>query len=179
MANDTVYKNIIYVGDTADKDPYRFYEFVSESEGIRSWKLDIRLVAYVKEIKRQTLDYMVYLFRKMYRDVFDHNEYKEDFLDIPHACVDEMTQLINNIYTVIEFKKLAHTVARCVQTNCEYTPDISVDQFDRVRDSTVAKREFHSYTHEPGYIKDIMSQLFDSLDKEIDLMKKWNQTVIV
>ena len=77
------FSNVIYVAlpKSTKEDPYSFYRLDNvNSNNKRQWKLDWRLEDISLSLSSSLLNFMIVTFRKIYKDVFLDNDYRDNYI---------------------------------------------------------------------------------------------------
>jgi hypothetical protein len=160
------FHSIIYLNydKSSKEDPYTFYTLDECEQDRRLWKMDCRLENVAVNIGETLLTFCEDLFRRIYYNIFNDNEYRENFLQYSQTTICDCKQLLNTIFILCNSKKLRNLCKEIVCNFCTYTPSTR-DKFDTVKDDrfqkNMLKKEYFSNEHK--FV--IMSRLFDNIDE--------------
>jgi hypothetical protein len=168
--------NIVYVNysKSTKDDPYTFY-VLKKVDKSRSWIMDCRLENFSLCLVSNVLPYCVDLFRKIYKDVFEDNIYREGYMNKLNETKDECDQLLSNIITLSKPMEMCKLIQNIVLTNCEITPS-EIDKFDFYGDDKIQQKKFQKHFTEQikeNSIDTILS-LFDNITDD-DAIKLLNE----
>ena len=164
LFNKYGFNNIIYVPikSSTDDDPFSFY-VLDKVDKKRYWKMDCRLeqliIAFIDNIK----PYLIKLFRKFYYDVFNDNDYRSNYSNLSPITENECQQILQNIYTINNFKEFSLLLRNIVKNNATYYPTEN-DKFNMYSNDMVQKKRFN--IKEPVDNTEVLKLLFDNMTNE-------------
>jgi hypothetical protein len=162
----SIFSNLIYLpSEKSDiKDPHSFYFLEREEKGKKFWKMDCRLEEISFEFADEILIYLVSLFRRIYYDIFQDNEYRPDFLTHSMVTKTECKQIILNIIFLCNKFQFCKFLQNIIIEKCSYSS--SVDKFNLFADDKMQKRTF--VTHREKSKENFNLQAEDSLGSLFD-----------
>lgn len=172
LINPYGFQTIVYtqMGSSSDEDPFSFYLLKKIENGRRYWSVDYRLEEFSTDIANIVKTHSVFLFRKIYFDVFKDNMFRENWKDVCVALSQDCLQLWMNIQDVIHHKKFTKFLQGMIRENATIIPTEN-DKFDLQTDDKLHKQAFSSYTDKEDEENRIaISTLFDNIKhEEIDM----------
>lgn len=166
LRKNKVFSNIIYVSlpKSNSEDPYSFYRLDSiNNNNKRQWKLDWRLEDLSLSLSTNLLNFMVTMFRKIYKDIFLDNDYRENYVSYSQITSCDLEQLVQNIITVTNQKQFCINLQTIIIENCTYTQTEN-DKFNLIGDDTLQKKNFHDLENKGD--ENIFTLLFDNVSEE-------------
>ena len=166
LCKNKVFSNIIYVSlpKSSNEDPYSFYRLDSiNNNNKRQWKLDWRLEDLSLSLSTNLLNFMITMFRKIYKDIFLDNDYRENYISYSQITSCDLEQLVQNIITVTNRKQFCINLQTIIIENCTYT-QMENDKFNLIGDDTLQKKNFHELENKGD--EDIFTLLFDNVSEE-------------
>jgi hypothetical protein len=167
------FPNIIYLpNEKSDiKDPHSFYLLEREEKDKKFWKMECRLEDISFDFAEDILIYLVNLFRRIYYDIFQDNDYRVDFLTQNMVTKVECKQIILNIIFLCNKFQFCKFLQNLVIENCSYI-STSNDKFNLFADDKIQKRAFvtHREKSKEKYLSELefkLGSLFDNSDPEI------------
>ena len=154
--------NIVYLQlpkNTKD-DPYSFYILERVIKEKRYWKMDCRLEDLSSNLISNILPIMIGMFRKLYKDVFGDNDFRNDFSSKCQITECDCEQLLQNIILVSQPKIFYNLVREMVVSKATYIPTEN-DKFNLYGDDSLQRKRFHE--KEDADLVDIIKQLFDDI----------------
>ena len=164
------FSNVIYVSlpKSTKEDPYSFYRLDNiNSNNKRQWKLDWRLEDLSLSLSNSLLNFMVVTFRKIYKDVFLDNDYRENYVSHLQITECDLEQLLQNIITVSNQKQFCISLQKIIMENCTYTQTEN-DKFNLIGDDTLQRKKFHDMENKGD--ETIFTLLFDNITKEKSIL---------
>lgn len=153
------FKNISYVQVSQSSD-YAFYT-LDKFDGIkRCWVIDCRLEKLSLKLKDAIQNCCINFFRILYKSVFGHNNFIENYKTKLGVLEFDCAQLLNNIFFVIDFIDMNSRFREIVKTHCTLKPT-QADKFDNYKDDEIQARNFKQYKTQ---ILDPIKLLFDDID---------------
>ena len=159
------FNNIIYLPlpKNTEHDPYSFYTLESVKDKKRCWKMDCRLEDLSSNIIANILPYIISMFRKIYKDVFNDNEFRKDFLKRSQITECECEQLLQNIQLLSHQQEFSKYLRKWVKTISTFTPSEN-DKFNICSDDSLQRKRFAD--KEDIDMLDVIKQLFDGISSE-------------
>jgi hypothetical protein len=154
--------NVVYLQlpkNTKD-DPYSFYILERVTKEKRYWKMDCRLEDLSSNLISSILPIMVGMFRKLYKDVFGDNDFRNDFSSKCQITECDCEQLLQNIILISKPKEFYNLVREMVVNKATYIPTEN-DKFNLYGDDSLQRKRFHD--KEDVDLVDIIKQLFDDI----------------
>ena len=154
--------NIVYLQlpkNTKD-DPYSFYILERVTKEKRYWKMDCRLEDVSSNLIANILPIMMGMFRKLYKDVFGDNDFRNDFSSKCQITECDCEQLLQNIILISQPKEFYNLVRDMVVSKATYIPTEN-DKFNLYGDDSLQRKRFHD--KEDVDLVDIIKQLFDDI----------------
>ena len=157
--------NLIYLPlpKNTEHDPYSFYTLESVKDKKRNWQMDCRLEEISTNIIANILPYIISMFRKIYKDVFNDNEFRKDFLKRSQITECECEQLLQNIHLLSHPQEFSKQLRKWVKTISTFTPSEN-DKFNICSDDSLQRKRFAE--KEDIDMVDIIKQLFDGISSE-------------
>lgn len=166
LCKNKVFSNIIYVSlpKSSSEDPYSFYRLDSiNNNNKRQWKLDWRLEDLSLSLSTNLLNFMITMFKKIYKDIFLDNDYRENYVSYSQITSCDLEQLVQNIITLTNRKQFCINLQTIIIENCTYTQTEN-DKFNLIGDDTLQKKNFHDLENKGD--EDIFTLLFDNVSEE-------------
>lgn len=160
------FSNVIYVAlpKSTKEDPYSFYRLDNvNSNNKRQWRLDWRLEDISLSLSSSLLNFMIVTFRKIYKDVFLDNDYRDNYISHLQITECDLEQLLQNIIIVSNQKQFCINLQQIVIENCTYTQTQN-DKFNLIGDDTLQRKKFHDMENKAD--ETIFSLLFDNITEE-------------
>jgi len=154
--------NVVYLQlpkNTKD-DPYSFYILERVTKEKRYWKMDCRLEDLSSNLISSILPIMIGMFRKLYKDVFGDNDFRNDFSSKCQITECDCEQLLQNIILISKPKEFYNLVREMVVSKATYIPTEN-DKFNLYGDDSLQRKRFHD--KEDVDLVDIIKQLFDDI----------------
>lgn len=160
--------NIVYVSlDKSDKnDPYSFYTLEKVVNKVRNWKLELRLEDISNDISNIVRNYCIFLFRKIYKDVFNDNVYRDKYKMHSQILQTDCTQLLANLSKLIFPSLFRNTVKRLVMENATIQPTADFDKFYLTSDDITQKKRLKQEIETDKESIIIAEQLFDTISSK-------------
>ena len=154
--------NVVYLQlpkNTKD-DPYSFYILERVIKEKRYWKMDCRLEDLSSNLISSILPIMIGMFRKLYKDVFGDNDFRNDYSSKCQITECDCEQLLQNIILISKPKEFYNLVRGMVVSKATYIPTEN-DKFNLYGDDSLQRKRFHD--KEDVDLVDIIKQLFDDI----------------
>jgi len=169
LFNNYGFYNLIFLplDKNSDDDPYSFYLLEKSFNEKRYWKMDCRLEDFSSNIVANILPYFISMFRKIYNDVFNDNEFRSDFTKRSQITELDCEQLIQNIILMGQPRKFCNIIRQLVKKKATYNPTTN-DKFNLHGDDALQKKRF--LQKDEINLLEIMRQLFDGIS-EVDAVE--------
>jgi len=176
LINKYGFHNIIYLDRKQNNNkkgsPYSFYSLNTVKGHHRNWKMECRLEDFTLDFIDNVLPYCISLFRKIYKDVFTDNVYREDYMYKSQITEFDCEQLIQNIISLSKPNSLCKVFQQIIVNNC--TLDCTeTDKFNFYADDKLQQKRLESSIDTEDDVSSVFKQLFDGLSKE-DSLKLFN-----
>jgi hypothetical protein len=165
VSNVYGFANLIYLPIVEDNDPYSFYYLEKVDDKRRCWKMDCRLEDITSYIADTINLYTIELFRKIYFDVFNHNNYLPNYQSRAPILEMDCSQLLYNLCLVNNFPKFNLLLRTIIKTEARHVPTHN-DKVDFYKDDKLQQKRFATLKTEENEILDIIKQLFDKITDE-------------
>ena len=162
LFNKNGFNTYIYVEMRNEKksDCFRFYYLEKISKGKRYWKMDCRLENLVTNFTNIILPYMITLFRKLYKDTFQDNDYRSNYNSISQLTEIDCEQLFKNIFTVGHHKRFRNYLINKISEKAIYSPTDN-DVFNLTGDDSLLKKKIKN--EEETDFGEIIKNIFDNI----------------
>lgn len=159
------YPNIIYLPLPKNNpgDPYSFYYLERIHKEKRYWKMDCRLEDFSTYLISTILPYMVSIFRRLYYDIFEDNEFRSNYSTNCQVTEFDCEQLLQNILYLAQPKEFCNLMRNIIKDNSSYTPTEN-DKFNLYGDDSLQRKRFQE--KEDTDVVEIIKQLFDGISSE-------------
>ena len=166
LFNSYGFNNIIYIPlkQSTDEDPFSFYILESVEKETRFWKMDCRLEQFCNNFIENIKNYLIVLFKKIYFDIFEDNDYRSNYADFSPVADNECKQILQNLYLLNDTKEFSYIFRNSIKQNAFYNPTEN-DKFNMYSDDIIQKKRFLSLKNSHDII-DIIKLLFDKLTTE-------------
>ena len=161
------YNNVIYLPlkKSTNDDPYSFYFLESIGENnLNVWKMDCRLEEFSNYLLNNIRTYLVDLFRKIYKNAFNDNDYRPNFKN--KLIINECEQIIHNLILLSQPMKFNLILRNIVKSKSCYGKIKSNDQFKLTCDDIMQKQRFKEDKDDPDEITYCVKMLFDTIGEE-------------
>ena len=172
LLNRYGYHNLVFIHmkKANINDPYNFYSLESIRKDKRNWKMECRLVDISAEIAFSIRSYCVTIFRKIYHDVYNDNDFREDFSEHHSILKEDCQQLLKNLNVMcypIMFRELLKGI---IIENATKKPTKN-DKCNLTGDDKLLLRQLKNEGESDDSIE-IGSRLFDKISRE-DIKEFW------
>ena len=150
--------------NSTEADPYSFYYLEKIDGDKRCWKMDCRLEDISVDMSTELLPYCIDLYKKVYRDMFRDNNYREDCEDVYSLAGNEMEQLAENIFILHNQERCRNLIRSIVKEKAELVPTDNDKVNIRTADSTQKKR-FNEYRCDYNPL-DVPCLLFQDINED-------------
>lgn len=157
--------NIIFLplSKNSSDDPFSFYILEKVHNQKRYWKMECRLEDISNTIITNVLPYCIYIFRTIYKDVYEDNEFRADVKNTYQITEFDCEQLIQNILILGRPKTFCNLLRKIIKEKAIMQPTEN-DRFDFYSDDTLQRKRFQE--KEENDLVDIVKQLFDGITSE-------------
>lgn len=158
--------NLVYINmpNSSDTDPYSFYYLEKLDGDKRCWKMDCRLEDISVDMSTELLPYCIDLYRKLYRDMFRDNKYRDDCEDVYSLAGNEMEQLAENIIILHNQERCRNLLREVVKQKAELIPTDN-DRVNIRTDDSAQKKRFNDYRRDYNPL-DVPGLLFHDITKD-------------
>ena len=167
LINRYGFQNVIYIeriDESALEDPYAFYTLEEVKEN-RLWKMECRMEDFTTDFSENVLPYCVSLFRRIYKDVFNDNVYRPDYMGKSQIMELDCEQLIQNIILLGQPMGLCKMFQQLIIEKSTFTLTESDKLYLRA-DDKFQKKRFALNTDSDEDTCQIIKRLFDGISKE-------------
>lgn len=165
--------NVVYVplSKNTDKDPFSFYTLEKVTRQTRSWVMDCRLENLTNNFVSNVLPYMISTFRRLYRDVFGDNDFRENYTQFCQITECDCEQLLQNILVLGDIKVIRNLFRNTVKNICMFAPT-EHDKFNLKCDDAIQRKRLQK--KEDVDLVVLVKQLFDGISSEeaVDFYRK-------
>ena len=163
LFNKNRFNNYIFVEFKNEKksDCFRFYYLEKISRGKRYWKMDCRLEMLITNFTNIILPYMINLFRKLYKDTFQDNDYRSNYNTISQLTEIDCEQLFKNIFIIGHHKRFRNYLIDKMVEKAIYSPSENDDVFNLTGDDSLLKKKIKS--EEETDFGEIIKKIFDNI----------------
>lgn len=145
LLNTHGFNNIVYIHIPSSKksDPHSFYilEDIQTETNENLWRMDCRFEDISKDISSQLLPYAIDLYKKIYKDIFGDNNFREDLEDHCGVTGSELEQLAENIFNLHDLKKLRNILKDIILEKAILNPT-EKDKINFKKDDKYQKSRF-------------------------------------
>jgi hypothetical protein len=150
--------NIIRLEDTIS-NPYKFYSLETITDDKRKWKLDSRLEIIGLEIRDIIQTYLINIFKKLYKNIFEDNDYRENYRESNIVFKQEGDNILNSLNII---SKPINFIIYIQEIIPVYNPT-KIDEFDLSFDDFIQREKFENYKYEKSNFSEIINLLFDNI----------------
>ena len=170
------FNNIIYLPlpKSNIENPYSFYKLVEIKNGKRYWEMDCRLECFSFSLATCLLDCMITTFRKIYKNIFNDNDFRVDYEFTSQITECDLEQLLQNIITVSKPKKFCLELQKIIINNSTFI-NTDNDKFNLSSDDPLQKKKFLEL-EEPENL-DIYKRIFDNITIEESIKISKSKTI--
>ena len=157
------FNNIIYlqVPKSKPKDPFSFYT-LEQLDTRRCWKMDCRLEDLTLDLIENVLPYCIKLFRDLYRDVFNDNEYRPEYVYKSQITELDCEQLLQNIILLSQPYKLSE-ILRCMVIDKSTFIPYKTDKFNLYADDKLQQRRFATCRDTEKHSISVLKRVFNNI----------------
>ena len=165
LSNPYGFKNIIYVHQEHSEDPYGFsYYILDRIDGQkRFWKMVCRLETIGDQLIAGIRNYVIPLFRKIYKTCIGNNHYLENYKTRSEILEFDCEQLLQNLFICLEEIKFNQIFREVVKTTSTYIATTN-DKFDFIQDDKEQFINFKNHKTCEDDTRSIVQELFDDMD---------------
>ena len=159
-------KNIIYLSipKSTIKNPFSFYFLDKINNNQKCWRMDCRLEYISFNLRNILIDYMIINFRKIYKNVFSDNIYRDNYKDHSQITEMDLEQLLDNIFILSKPKKFCLYLQNFIIKNATYINNDN-DKFNLFSDDTLQKKRFLELNDDID-CHNIYTKIFDNITNE-------------
>ena len=176
LINRYGFHNIVYIQtkQSTEEDPYSFYILENITKDKRYWKMDCRLVELSEQIINNVRPFLINLFRKIYQDIFNDNDYRENYSIKTEITGNDFEQLIQNIFILSDSFRFYNIMRKIIKDNSTYQSTEN-DRVNIFGDDLILKKRFSKNVVNVDKV-DIVKLLFDNITNEqaVDLYRSKN-----
>lgn len=160
------YYNIVYIdlAKTNKEYPHSFY-MLTKIDTHRNWKLESRLEDFTNDFITYIRPYCIGLFRRMYKDEFSDNIYREDFIEKSKNSRNEFEQLLYNIILLCKPHSFCIKIQNLIK-DCSPYKYTDMDKINLTTDDRTQLKRFSTTEDNIDEISTILSNLFDDITSE-------------
>ena len=164
MFNHYEFMNIIYLPITKSsiEDPFSFYTLDKLEHDKRNWKMDCRLEELCTVLSNTILTYMISIFRKLYKMIFNDNDFRPDYRTRCQLTEGDCEQLVQNIFLVSKTQEFHNIIRKKIVEKATYKPT-DKDKFNLNSDDALQRKRLSEKEKDNS---DIVKQLFDTITIE-------------
>ena len=148
------YSNII----CKNKKFFYMLEYIKDKE--RKWKQDSYLTQFTLEFVNHVITEGINLFRTIYKDIFEDNDYREDYKSKNAATDSDLQQILENIVYLNNVSQVNQLIQNYVKKNCNYKPLDFKDHFDF---ETNLKKNY-LFSENQFCLIELSNKLFDNIE---------------
>ena len=161
------YKSIVYI-ETKAEDLLGFAYYILhkvDSSKVKYWTLDRRLESLTRDISQNIKQYLVSMFRKIYKSCYGHNKLTDTFkTKYPVLEIDSVV-LLNNLFLAVDEPRLNELLRTTIKNTSLYTASTS-DRFDKITDDKAQYADFKMLKLSDSDKISLVLSLFDDLDEK-------------
>lgn len=159
------FNNVVYIPllKNTTEDPYSFYVLEKVNKEKLYWKMDCRLEVLSTNIIYKLLPYMISMFRKLYKDVYGDNDFRDNYSSKCQLTECDCEQLLQNIILLGQPKEFCNILRDIVKIKATYYPSEN-DKINLYGDDSLQRKRFQE--KEEVDLVDIIKQLFDGISSE-------------
>jgi hypothetical protein len=158
--------NVIYfqAPKSTDDDPYSFYIIDKIDKGKICWIMDTRLEDLSNYIIANVKPYLISTFRRIYKDIFNDNEYRSDYMYKSAITSTDCEQILQNIFTLNNNKIFCRELRAIVKNRATHVATTN-DKFNIYGDDLMQKKRLSSNKEEFDIVYTI-KLIFDGITSE-------------
>jgi polyhydroxyalkanoate synthesis regulator phasin len=151
-------------GEIHVSDPYSFYTLEKVNDK-RCWKMECRLEDFTNDFIDNILPYCITLFRKIYKDVFSDNTFREDYTLKANILEFDCEQLMLNIILLSKPIAMCRLFQEIIIKKCVITLT-EIDKFNLYGDDKMQQKRFDGIQDKHGNTIEIIKKIFDNISSE-------------
>ena len=158
--------NVIYfqAPKSTDDDPYSFYVIEKIDKGKICWSMDTRLEELTNYIINNIRPYLISIFRKIYKDVFNDNDYRADYMYKSAITSADTEQILQNIFALSNHKILCRELRTIIKNRATHIATVN-DKFNILGDDLLQKKRLNSVKDDFDIV-DTIKLIFDGITSE-------------
>jgi len=166
LVNIYNFNNLIYVPlqKSSEDDPYSFYSLETITNEKRCWKMECRLEDISNNLSLHLSPYLISVFRKMYKEIFGDNDYRENYISDCQTTECDLEQLVQNIISISKPKEFRNLLCQIIKEKATYQKITELDKFNLTGDDILQKKRLQN--KDDIDLVDIIKQLFDNINSE-------------
>lgn len=168
LININGYNNIIFLplAKNTSKDPFSFYILEKISKDKKYWKMDCRLEYLTIQITTRILPYMITMFRRIYKSVYNDNEFRNNYINNYQITEYDCEQLLKNIYLLAQPSEFSILLRNIVKKYALYNPpdNNENDKFNLYGDDSLQRKRFQG--KQETNLLEVTKQIFDDISNE-------------
>ena len=103
--------------------------------------MDCRLEQFCNNFIENIKNYLIVLFKKIYFDIFEDNDYRSNYADFSPVADNECKQILQNLYLLNDTKEFSYIFRNSIKQNAFYNPTEN-DKFNMYSDDIIQKKRF-------------------------------------
>lgn len=163
--NPFMYPNIVYFPLKETNDPYSFYVLDRVDTERRGWVMDCRLDSLCTEIQNVVQHTCLQLFKKLYYDVFNHNNYMSEYKTKSCLLEVDCDQLIKNYLLVQNLPCFNKILRQIIMEHATLTPS-KEDKINLQSDDNLVYKKYSGMRVEETEFIDSVKLLFDTISED-------------
>ena len=176
LSNRFGYNTLVYVPlpKNTEDDPFSFYILEKDEVKIKKWKMDCRLENLINELHKKILPYMISLFRKLYNDVYNDNEFRSNYSNFCSLTEYDCELLLYNIVKIYDQVNFSKNIKNMIKKKFIYNPKEN-DKFNLSTDDVMQKKRLNEQEQEIDLV-DVIRLLFNGISSKesVDLLRNKN-----
>jgi len=167
--NPYKFKNIIYI-DSPSEDELGFsYYLLNKIDGsTKYWTLDRRLEALTRDLSQNLKQYLVHMFKKIYKSCYGHNKLVDTFKTKYPVLEIDSVLLLNNLFLVFDELRLNKMLREILKTKSLHLATTN-DKFDKITDDKGQYADFKEMKVQGCDKINLVLSLFDDMDEKTAL----------
>lgn len=157
--------NVVYIPFAKAKQSTHSFYILSSISPIRKWDMDCRLEGLGLEFMNSARYYLTSLFRRIYCDIFNDNEYREGYERKLPITEQDCEQLIKNVFELTTSIETSNLLCSIVQEYSTYVYTSS-DKFAFISDDGVVRRKWANFELTDDDMIEVVNDLFDNMDSK-------------
>lgn len=149
------YSNIIC------KNQNNFYMLLSIKDKHREWRQDSYLTQFTLEFVNKTITAGIQLFRTIYKDIFEDNDYREDYKSKNTATDSDLQQILENIEYLNNNFHINQSIQESIQKHCRYT---SLSDYKDKFDFESNLKQNYFFSENQSCLNELSKKLFDNVE---------------